>query len=516
MSAKNILVECNIRLVISIAKRYIGRGLAFDDLIQEGCIGIIKAIDKFDLTKYSHIKFSTYAYQWIRQAITRSIADTAKTIRVPVYANERLSKTLAIAEKLEKALGRPPTPKEIAQELNISVKLVEDTYNLPKVTSIDQTIGDDDDRFLGEIIEDKTAISPEDNAEKINTREQLEYFLSKLKSRRTESILRMRFGFDTGEPITLETVGQRFNLTRERIRQIEAKGLKELKKMMETASKYPEHNNYHVYTTKKTTNERQSNNNEKEFINENKKIQKEKEKMPKPLQTIYKLLEKYSKSEEDINSVIDALPEEDKTITLARYGGNLTDPIENKNFSQEMFKRFYGNILPKIKRELKRKNGSINKDQTNTNNSNNQEITSAAEGKIIQKPVTEKNNLVNESQNTHSSDQFIDIFKHPFFKEKTKQLPLEQMVIISLKLGYVHANNQPIETKTIANLLGMETEHVNAIAKNILEGFKNELVHLLDNSAMSVIDDKQTDKSTANKQLAIRFERPNQGNKTNE
>lgn len=230
VSAKNILVECNIRLVISIAKRYIGRGLAFDDLIQEGCIGIIKAIDKFDLTKYSHIKFSTYAYQWIRQAITRSIADTAKTIRVPVYANERLSKTLAIAEKLEKTLGRPPTPKEIAQELNISVKLVEDTYNLPKITSIDQTIGDDDDRFLGEIIEDKTAISPEDNAEKINTREQLEYFLSKLKSRRTESILRMRFGFDTGEPITLETVGQRFNLTRERIRQIEAKGLKELKK----------------------------------------------------------------------------------------------------------------------------------------------------------------------------------------------------------------------------------------------------------------------------------------------
>lgn len=489
--AKTKLIECNIRLVISIARRYLNKGLSLEDLTQIGCIGMLTAIDKFDLTKYAHIKFSTYAYHWIRQAITRTVSDTADSIRIPIHMVGKINKVHSVSEELEKELGRPPTMQELAQEMDVPLEDINKIYLIPKITtSMDQAIGDDEKTFLGEIIEDKSALSPEDQAEKVDTREQMEYFLSKLKSRRTEAILRMRFGFETGEPMTLETVGQHFNLTRERIRQVEAKGLKELKKMMESELRRTEYGYHQPNTKKMPTNKRQANGTEKNITNINKKIEKEQKAMPKQKQNIYQILSEYSK--EEINSVIDTLPEEDKTILLARYGGNLIEPIKNEDFSKEMYQRFYGNILPKIKRQLKNKNDSTNKYQP------------------------EKNNSVSESQNANISDPFIDIFRHPFFKEKTKQLPLVQIVIISLKLGYVHANNQPIETQTIANLLGMETEHVNDITKNILGEFKNELVNLLDNSAASIINDKQTNQTTDNKQLAIRLERPNQCNKPNE
>lgn len=499
MTAKNLLVESNLRLVVYVARKYIGRGLSLEDLIQEGNIGLMTAVDQYDFDK--GFKFSTYAYHWITQAIQRAIYNKGKNVRIPIHLHEKLSLYRKTLENLRIELNRQPTLDEIAEAMGVSVMEVTKLYKLQFDTvSINTLVKDDSDTELGDFIP-----SSEEKLEDIFILDDLKYQVRKLikdsslKLKEME-ILMLRYGFDDEEPLTLEAIGERYGITRERVRQIEAKAIRKLRN---SGSIKP----FAVYMSNPTMAIENlskirkicgyTNGNFKACLRNNIVVKESgSDEMPKKLKSIYEYFKDYTK--EQVDEMLGKLKDEEMQLAMKRWGENFENPGEL--IKEESYK-YAHNLLPTMKRLLANPNMSRRNIKSDKLNVIGQPISNETESSI--KPVvledkvaqieaetqlSEENkdiakvqNLYDNSDNEMSKEEcfrMLELLRTPTFGQMLTILSPKEAVIITLRLGYI--DGKCFSTESIANFLDVEQDEVRETTKKILMLYKDNINTFLD------------------------------------
>ncbi len=458
MEARKIFIESNLRLVVSVAKKYRERGLSFLDLIQEGNLGLMKAVDKFDVEK--GYKFSGYAIYWIRQAITRAILDKGRNVRIPVYIHQKIIAYRKALTKLEDRFHRTPTINEIADEMGVSLSEVAnlDRFQVDTV-SINLLVGDEEDSELGDFIpaDEKT---PEDKAIANMLPIDLKSLFEKCNlTAREIDVLLLRYGFCDGIPKTFQEIGKKYHVTRECIRQTEKRGLKKIRK-----SKYT--NELAVYME----------NPEESLQRLNRTRKKEKD---EEMKTIYQYLN-YPK--EQVGEMLTRLTEEERLLITVRYGEDLDNPISGRLTKEETTK-FYGSLVPKMRRLLE--SLTKEKDQENQDSQKPTQQQKKSESQEIRQEQTP----ISTNKGEQIQDDYVkilEVLKTPDFEQIISTLPTKESVIVSLKLGYI--DGKYFSTESISQFLGIEEKEVREITKTVLLAYKKSINNVLDNAIAVATD----------------------------
>lgn len=504
--ASKLFIESNLRLVISIAKRYKNKKLSFLDLIQEGNLGLMKAVEKYDINK--NLKFSSYAVHWIRQRIIRAIDNKGRTIRLPVYMNERITTYRKTVTSLESKLNRQPTIYEIANEMGLSIEKITELDKLQTdATSINILIGDDEDSELEEFIPTKEQ-NTEDTIIAQNMQSDVRKLLEicNLKPEEIE-ILTLRFGLNGGEYMTLRDIAKERKVSPQRINQIENTALKKIR-LSNHARDLAEYMDNSEQALKNIEDFKKA---YKETGKYKKNITKKENTRVRTPQSIYEILKDYTK--EQIDTVLSMLTEKNKFLITLRYGEDLEHPTAGE-LTQKQRKYFYNHLLPKIRNmlfNLYHENMTGEQTIENTPSVNPQEITQLSNKKdasvevlpttiigILTQNITSEENAnqatqpVNNRITKDNCMKILELCETPTFKQMMSFLTPTEAIIISLKLGYV--DGKPFSTKSIAQFLGMEENDVSKIAKKILLVYKDKINTFLDNIKevrTSEIDEEQ-------------------------